>query len=107
MHAHSLANKVVWLTGAKRIGQQVARAVAEEGAQLIISYRSSRTEAETVARDVAGLGSEARLIQCDTSSRESVTLAVEEMKKSKTRRAGAHGVNFLSHRAGSNHRSLL
>jgi len=85
MHAHSLANKVVWLTGAKRIGQQVARAVAEEGAQLIISYRSSRTEAETVARDVAGLGSEARLIQCDTSSRESVALAVEEMKKSTTR----------------------
>ena len=27
MPAHSLANKAVWMTGSKRIGQQVARAL--------------------------------------------------------------------------------
>jgi 3-oxoacyl-[acyl-carrier protein] reductase len=80
MPAHALANKTIWMTGARRIGQQVARALAEQGAQLIISYRSSKTEAEAIARDVAALGGEALLIQCDTSSRESVTHAVEEMK---------------------------
>jgi 3-oxoacyl-[acyl-carrier protein] reductase len=84
MHTHSLANKVVWLTGAKRIGQQVARALAEEGAHLIITYRSSKQEAEAIARDVARFGSEALLIRCDTSSRESVTRAIDEMKQSIT-----------------------
>ncbi len=85
MYTHSLAHKVIWLTGAKRIGQQLALALAAEGAHLIISYRSSKTEAEAIARDVDRLGVKALLIQCDTSSRESVAHAVEDMQQSITR----------------------
>jgi len=82
MSMPSLANQTIWITGAKRIGQQVARALAEAGAGLVISYRSSKSEAEAVAHEVAAIGREARLIHCDTSARESVARAVEEMKES-------------------------
>jgi 3-oxoacyl-[acyl-carrier protein] reductase len=88
MHTPALANQTIWITGAKRIGQRVARALAEAGADLIISYRSSKTEAEAIAHDVATIGTEARLIQCDTSSRESVTRAVDEMRQSISRLDG-------------------
>src|SRR5262245_14318834 len=88
MPPHSLANDTIWMTGARRIGQRVALALAEEGANLIISYRSSKPEAEAIARDVARLGREALLIQCDASSRQSVTRAVETMKQSITRLDG-------------------
>jgi 3-oxoacyl-[acyl-carrier protein] reductase len=80
MATPSLANQTIWITGGKRIGQQVARALAESGANLIISYRSSKTEAESVAHEVATMGREARLLHCDTSVRESVRRAVDEMK---------------------------
>jgi NAD(P)-dependent dehydrogenase (short-subunit alcohol dehydrogenase family) len=78
----ALANQTIWITGAKRIGQEVARALAAAGADLIISYRSSKAEAEAIAQEVATIGRVAQLIHCDTSSRQSVTHAVEEMKAS-------------------------
>jgi NAD(P)-dependent dehydrogenase (short-subunit alcohol dehydrogenase family) len=84
----SFANQTIWITGAKRIGQQVARELAAAGADLIISYRSSKTEAEAIAREVATIGREARLIHCDTSSRESVKRAVDEMTESISRLDG-------------------
>jgi 3-oxoacyl-[acyl-carrier protein] reductase len=84
----SLANRTIWITGAKRIGQQVARALAAAGADLIISYRASKTEAQAIVQEVATTGREARLLHCDTSSRESVKRAVEEMTKSISRLDG-------------------
>jgi 3-oxoacyl-[acyl-carrier protein] reductase len=88
MSGPSLANQTIWITGAKRIGQQVARAIAEAGANLIITYRSSKAEAGAIAREVATIGREARLIHCDTSARESVVRAVEEMKETISRLDG-------------------
>ena len=88
MSMPSLANQTIWITGAKRIGQQVALALANAGADLIISYRSSKTEAEAIAHEVATIGREAHLIHCDTSLRESVVRAVDEMKESISRLDG-------------------
>jgi 3-oxoacyl-[acyl-carrier protein] reductase len=88
MPTPSFANQTIWITGAKRIGQQVARALAEVGADLIISYRSSKSEAEAIAHEVVTIGREARLIHCDTSSREGVRRAVDEMKETVARLDG-------------------
>jgi len=84
----SFTNQTIWITGGKRIGQQVARALAEAGADLVISYRSSMAEAEAIAQEVATIGREALLLHCDTSSRDSVSRAVEEMKASISRLDG-------------------
>jgi len=46
---HSLAGKVALITGgAKRLGNAIAHALHEQGAQLVIHYRSSQTAAETL-----------------------------------------------------------
>lgn len=78
---HSLKGKVVWITGGKRIGKEVAVALAELGADLVITYRSSEKEAREVAEKVKPLGSKSLIIQSDVSSRESVQKAVSQIKK--------------------------
>ena len=88
MPTPALANQTIWITGAKRIGQEVARALAAAGADLIISYRSSKAEAKAIAQQVATIGREARLIHCDTSSRQSVVRAVDQMKETISRLDG-------------------
>src|SRR3989338_637408 len=70
---HSLKNKVVWITGGKRIGQEIAKALSELGVDLVVSYRSSREEAEKF--------SNAFVLQCDVTDRKSVEEAVNKIKE--------------------------
>ena len=51
-----LEHAVVLLTGAKRIGAEIALAVAERGADVAIVYRGSADEAEDVGRRVRMTG---------------------------------------------------
>lgn len=78
---HSLKDKVVWLTGGKRIGQEIAAALAELGADLVISYRTSEKEAREVEERVKSFGRKVLLVQADVSDRKSVSKAVEQIKK--------------------------
>jgi NAD(P)-dependent dehydrogenase (short-subunit alcohol dehydrogenase family) len=60
-----LTDRVVLITGGKRIGQVVARELAARGAHIALSYRGSRVEAEATAADVEGLGRTAAVIAAD------------------------------------------
>jgi NAD(P)-dependent dehydrogenase (short-subunit alcohol dehydrogenase family) len=51
-----IAGKVALITGAKRVGHEVARALATRGADVAVSYRRSREEAERTAGAVQALG---------------------------------------------------
>ena len=42
----TLTNRVVLITGGKRIGQVVARELAARGADIAVSYRGSKEEAD-------------------------------------------------------------
>lgn len=81
MEIKPLKNKTVWITGGKRIGQSVAEELARLGANIIVSYRSSKDEAEELIEKAEKQGVETLLIQCDVSDRESVAEATEEIKK--------------------------
>lgn len=59
--------KVAVITGGKRIGQVVARELAKRGADVVLAYRGSRTEADQTAADVRALGRRALTHQCDVS----------------------------------------
>ena len=61
----NLKDRVVLITGGKRIGQVVARKVAEQGADVAVSYRSSKDEADATAADVRGLGRRAAVLAAD------------------------------------------
>jgi len=62
-----LKDKVVIVTGGKRIGRIVAQEVATRGADLVLSYRGSRQEAEDTVRDVQARGRRAIAVAADVS----------------------------------------
>jgi len=65
-----LAERVALVTGGKRIGQVVAEELARHGADLVLSYRSSRQEAEDAAAKVRALGRRAEVLRADVSQPE-------------------------------------
>ena len=62
-----LQNSVVVITGGKRIGRVVAQELARRGANLVLSYRGSRTEAEQTACEVKAQGRCAVIVAADVS----------------------------------------
>ncbi|MBI2003727.1 MAG: SDR family oxidoreductase [Parcubacteria group bacterium] len=81
LERHSLKGKIAWITGGKRVGQEIAAVLAELGADLVISYRSSEKEAREVAEKAESFGRKTLVVQADISNRESVYKAVEQIKK--------------------------
>jgi len=61
----NLTGRVVLITGARRIGGSVARALGERGADVALSYYRSREEAERVAEAVRAGGQRAFVRQTD------------------------------------------
>lgn len=66
----SLAQRIALVTGGRRIGQVVAEELARAGADVVLSYRASRTEAESTAARVRALGQRAVVLQADASRPE-------------------------------------
>ena len=66
----TLQDKVVLITGGKRIGQVVARRVAERGAHVATAYRGSKQEADETVVRVEALGRRALAIQADVSKED-------------------------------------
>jgi NAD(P)-dependent dehydrogenase (short-subunit alcohol dehydrogenase family) len=65
-----IAGRVVLLTGAKRIGAEVALAAAERGADVAVAFNRSASEAEAVVERVRSLGRRAIAVQADVSDPE-------------------------------------
>lgn len=81
----SLLGKSALVTGgARRIGRQIALALAEAGSDVTITYHDSEAEAGEVADAIQALGRRAQALACDVRSERSVRAAVEAS-------AGFHG----------------
>jgi len=62
-----LANRVVLITGGKRIGAVVAEQVAAHGADVALAYNRSRAEADEAADSVRAAGRRALVVQADVT----------------------------------------
>jgi NAD(P)-dependent dehydrogenase (short-subunit alcohol dehydrogenase family) len=60
-----LKDKVVLITGAKRIGADVARQLAKRGADVAVSYARSKKEAEDLAAELKAAGRRSAAYQAD------------------------------------------
>jgi NAD(P)-dependent dehydrogenase (short-subunit alcohol dehydrogenase family) len=60
-----LTDRVVLITGAKRIGAVIAAAVAARGAAVAVSYARSQREAELAAERVRASGGRSEVLQAD------------------------------------------
>ena len=72
-----LKGRGVLIAGAKRVGAVVARRIADEGASVAITYRSSIEEAESLRDEIAGrVASKTALIQANLADEADAQLAV-------------------------------
>ena len=62
--------------GGRGIGAATARALAAEGARVVVTSRTG-SEIEAVARDIAGTGGEASAVPCDVTDPDSVAALAE------------------------------
>jgi 3-oxoacyl-[acyl-carrier protein] reductase len=77
-----LTGKVALVTGGSRgIGAASARALANEGADVAISYVASPDKAEAVVADLKAKGVKARAYQADQASPEAVEALVKSVAK--------------------------
>src|SRR5712671_610787 len=77
-----LSNKVAVVTGAsKGIGAGIAKALAAEGASVVVNYSSSKEGADRVVKEIVGKGGKAVAVQGDVSKASDVQRLFAETKK--------------------------
>jgi 3-oxoacyl-[acyl-carrier protein] reductase/pteridine reductase len=77
MTSQPLHGKSALVTGgARRIGRAIALSLAQAGADVAITYRTSSAEAAQTVRDIETLGRHALAVKCDVRSEASVRGAV-------------------------------
>jgi 3-oxoacyl-[acyl-carrier protein] reductase len=77
-----LKDKVAVVTGAsKGIGASIAKALAAEGASVVVNYSSAQAGADKVVGEIRNKGGKAVAVQGDVSKAEDVRRLFEEAKK--------------------------
>ena len=75
------AGKVALVTGgARRVGRALSLALAEAGADVIVHYNASASEAQDVAREIEGLGRRALPVQADVAHGVDVRRMLREVE---------------------------
>jgi 3-oxoacyl-[acyl-carrier protein] reductase len=96
MQRFSLAGRHAVVTGGSRgIGRAIALGLAQAGADVALTYREKRAEADAVVREIEGLGRHAMALQMDVTDRASVAAAARD-----ARSLGA--ISILVNNAGIN-----
>ena|SRR2546421_2813970 len=82
MKTKKLSGKVAVVTGAsKGIGAAIAKALADEGASVVVNYSSSKSEGEKVAKEITADGGKAVALQANLSKREEIERLFADSKK--------------------------
>ena len=77
---HPLTGKTVLVTGgARRLGRAIALTLAQAGADVAITFRTSQSGAAETAAEIAALGRNALAVPCDVRSETSVRAAMAQV----------------------------
>src|SRR5438128_3151803 len=92
----SLRGKRVLVTGAaRRIGREIALGFARAGADVVITYLKSRSEADRTVADLRQFGGAAWAIRCDVRDERSINVSARQAAKY------MGGIDVLVNNAGS------
>lgn len=67
--------------GAKRIGAEIVRALAEDGWRVLVHYNTSASEAEALAETLTASGAAVETVRCDLSDLEATLNLIPECNK--------------------------
>ena len=96
MSRFSLKGKNAVVTGGSRgIGRAIAMGLAEAGADVVLTYKSNRAEADKVVGEIQKLGRRALALPMDVTDRKSVEAAAEDAR-------GFGAISILINNAGIN-----
>src|SRR5258706_12279881 len=77
-----LINKIALVTGASRgIGRAAARALAQDGARVLVHYGRGREEAESLVSDIRGAGGDAEAVAADPPADHGAHVLAEKVRK--------------------------
>ncbi len=76
-----LKGRVALITGGARIGQAVARALADQGAHLVLTYRTSKRSAEESASYARSKGRRTLLIKADITLKRDLADIIPRVKR--------------------------
>ena len=77
-----LVGKRALVTGAaKRIGREIALALAAQGADVCITYKESAVEAEATVHELTAMGVRALAVRCDLANADEIELAARQAVK--------------------------
>jgi NAD(P)-dependent dehydrogenase (short-subunit alcohol dehydrogenase family) len=94
-------NKIAVVTGSSRgLGKNTALKLAQNGADLVITYRKKRAEGEKVLGDIHSMGRKAILLQLDVADRDSRDAFAGELKAQLQGHWGRDTFDFLVNNAG-------
>jgi 3-oxoacyl-[acyl-carrier protein] reductase/pteridine reductase len=80
--AKPLAGKVALVTGgARRLGRAIALALADAGAHVAITYRTSRRDADALTKQIVKSGVKAAAVRCDVTSERSVRAMLGQVRR--------------------------
>jgi 3-oxoacyl-[acyl-carrier protein] reductase/pteridine reductase len=80
MSTDPLAGQVVLVTGgARRLGRAIALTLAQAGADVAITFRTSQSAATQTAAEIAAIGRRSLAVPCDVRSETSVRAAVAQV----------------------------
>jgi len=77
-----LTGRVALVTGgAKRIGRSIALALAADGADIALNFRSSKDDAEATAREIRAAGRRCELLQGDVAQKRDVQRIFHDVER--------------------------
>jgi 3-oxoacyl-[acyl-carrier protein] reductase len=77
----NIENRVALITGTKRIGSAVGKALAGKGADVALTFNRSQEEAETTAQKIRQLGRKALAVRADVSVAGDVNRLVDQIQR--------------------------
>lgn len=94
-------NKIALVTGSSRgLGRAIALQLARSGADVVVTYRSGRLEAEAVTSAVTDLGRKAVALNLDVAVHASFAQFAETLKTTLRATWGRESFDFLVNNAG-------